>query len=184
MKKIAALLLVLAMVLCMVACGGEKEPAAPASPAEVKGQSHDTGSFTALIPDGWLAVPVADMWSDDPDAINPSALQVVKGGKSEWDLLTKPYIQINHYDPNTEMMEPWKDMYDGAVDLAEFTTGSLTWKGFTAKDLLGNDMMVLWTAGDAAGNQYQLTVIPKTDDGESTLQDADVLALLGSLTGK
>ena len=54
----------------------------------------------------------------------------------------------------------------------------------SAKDLLGNDMIVLWTAGDAAGNQYTLTIVPKTDDGEISLQDADVLALLGSLTGK
>ena len=183
MKKIAALLLALAMVLCLVACG-EKAPEAPATPDEVKGKTHDTGAFTVLIPEGWLEVPVKDMWSDDADAIDPSVLQILKGGKSEWDLFTKPYIQINHYGPDTEMMEPWKDLYDGAEDLADFTTGSLTWKGFSAKDLLGNDMIVLWTAGDAAGNQYTLNIVPKTDDGEISLQDADVLALLGSLSGK
>ena len=183
MKKIAALLLALAMVLCLVACG-EKAPEAPATPDEVKGETHDTGAFTVLIPEGWLAVPVSDMWTDDPDDTDPSALQIIKGGESEWDLFTKPYIQINHYGPDTEMMEPWKDLYDGAEDLADFTTGSLTWKGFSAKDLLGNDMIVLWTAGDAAGNQYTLNIVPKTDAGEISLQDADVLALLGSLSGK
>ena len=183
MKKIAALLLVLAMVLCMVACG-EKAPEAPATPDQVKGETHDTGAFTALIPEGWLAVPVSDMWSDDPDAIDPSALQIIKGGESEWDLLTKPYIQINHYDADTEMMEPWKDMYESAVDIAEFTTGNLTWKGFSAKDMFDNDIIVVWTEGDAAGNQYTLSVVPKTDKGEFTLQDADVLAMLGSLSGK
>lgn len=183
MKKIAALLLALAMVLCLVACG-EKAPEAPATPDEVKGKTHDTGAFTVLIPEGWLAVPVGDMWTDDPDDTDPSALQIIKGGESEWDLFTKPYIQINHYGPDTEMVEPWKDLYDGVVDMDDFTTGSLTWKGFSAKDLLGGDMMVIWTEGDAAGNQYTLTIVPKTDDGEISLQDVDVLALLGSLTGK
>lgn len=183
MKKIAALLLALAMVLCMVACG-EQAPAAPATPEEVKGETHDTGAFTALIPEGWLAIPVKDVWAEDSDTIDPDALQIVKGGQSEWDLFSKPYIQINHYGPDTEMVEPWKDLYDGVEDLADFTAGSLTWKGFACKDLLGGDMIVLWTANDAADHQYSLTVVPKTDDGEITLQDADVLALLGSLTGK
>ena len=64
MKKIAALLLALAMVLCLVACG-EKAPEAPATPDEVKGKTHDTGAFTVLIPEGWLAVPVGDMWTDE-----------------------------------------------------------------------------------------------------------------------
>lgn len=185
MKKVVALLLALVMMLCLVACGGdEKKPEAPASPAEVKGETYDTGAFTALIPEGWLAVPVSDMWSDDANAKDPSALQIIKGGESEWDLFTKPYIQINHYGPEEEMMEPWKDMYDGATDIAEFTTGALTWKGFTAKDLLENEMMILWTAGDAAGNQYTLTAYAKTDAGSFTVQDADVQALLGSLAGK
>lgn len=185
MKKLIALLLALTMVFCFAACGGEggeNGGQKNETPAEIKGETADAGNFTALVPEGWKSFPVSDMWSDD-GANDPDQLNIVKGGESEFDLLTKPYIQVVHYGPESTMMTPSKDFYDDAADVASITTGSLTWQGFSAVGLLDSSMIILWT-GEAEGHQYQVTVFDKTDDGQIALSDADVQAILGSLTGK
>lgn len=197
MKKLIALLLALTMVVCFAACGGEEGGTnAPDNggsnvsdnnetnkPAEVSGETYDAGNVSVLVPDGWKAFPVSDMWSDEENATDPDQVNVVKGGESEFDLLTKPYIQVVHYGPESTMMTPSKDFYADAADVASITTGSLTWQGFSAVGLLDSSMIILWT-GEAEGHQYQVTVFDKTDDGQIALTDADVQAILGSLTGK
>lgn len=193
MKKLIALLLALSMVLCFVACGDKDDKKSDGgkssesgkkddSPAEIKGETADAGNFTVLVPEGWKSFVVTDMWSDD-GANDPDKLNIVKGGETDFDLLTKPYIQIVHYGPETEMMNPSKDFYDGAEDIEPITTGSLTWEGFSAVGMMDSSMIILW-AGEADGHQYQLTLFDKTDEGEIKLTDADVQAILGSLTGK
>lgn len=184
MKKLIALLLALTMLLCFAACGnkGGKEGASTDSPAEITGETVDAGNFTALVPSGWKSFPVVDMWSDD-GANDPDQLNIVKGGETDFDLLTKPYIQIVHYGPESEMMAPAKDFYSNAADVESFTTGSLTWQGFSAEGMLGTAMTILWT-GESAGHQYQVTVFGETDAGKIALSDADLQAILASLTGK
>ena len=75
MKKFLAILLVLTMALCLFACGGEEtgtpdnndkenvggEENNDGGNAEVKGETYSTGSFSALVPEGWKAFPVSDI---------------------------------------------------------------------------------------------------------------------------
>lgn len=77
------------------------------------------------------------------------------------------------------MMTPSKDLYDGATDVAPITGGGLTWEGFSAKDLLGNEMIIMWTNG-ADDHQYRLNIFNKTDEGEFAMTDTDVMAILSS----
>lgn len=189
MKKLIALLLALAMTLCFAACGGEEKNDKDASPnasptgkapETVKGETYDAGNVSALTPEGWLAVPTADMWSDEEGATDPDQFTLVKGGESEFDTLTKPSIQVVHYEPES-MMVPSKDLYEGAVEVAPITAGDLTWEGFSAKDFLDNPMTILWTT-NADGHQFQLNLFTETAQGKYALTDADVLAILASVT--
>lgn len=184
MKKLIALLIALSMVVCFAACGGNenndgpnagnKEPA-----AEITGETYDAGNVSVLVPDGWKAFPVFDMWSDEENATDPDQVNVVKGGETDFDLLTKPYIQIVHYEPGG-MVTPSKEYYENAADVESITAGDLTWEGFSGEGLLGDTLIVMWTT-NADGHQFQLNIFNKTDAAEFALTDADVLAILGSI---
>ncbi|MBR6825748.1 MAG: hypothetical protein IKM59_04290 [Oscillospiraceae bacterium] len=188
MKKLFALLLVLVMMLTLVACGGDKEPtndndnkettAAKDDNKEITGETFNAGNFSALVPEGWMEVVVKDMWADDPNAVDPDKLQIIKDGTSEFDILTKAYVQIDYYGPETDMMAPSSEWYEGAADLEPVVAGGYTWKGFSAVSG-GNPMTVLYT-GEAGGPQFQATL---WSNGSSTISatDADVLAILESV---
>lgn len=189
MKKLIALLLTLAMMVCFAACGGEEKPAegdknttqnTPGTVEEIDGETYDAGNVSVQVPDGWKAFPVSDMWSEDSTATDPDQVNVVKGGETEFDLLSKPYIQIVHYEPNS-MITPSKDYYDTAEDVAPITTGNLTWEGFQAEGMLGDTFILLWTT-NADGHQFQVNVFNETDGGTITLDDADVQAILASIS--
>lgn len=183
MKKLIALLLTLAMVLCLAACGGGEKisdgGSAGKTPDKITGETYDAGNVSALVPDGWKAFPVTDMWSDDANATDPDQLNIVKGGETEFDMLSKPYIQIVHYEPGS-MMVPSKDYYDSAADVEPITTGDLTWEGFSAVGMLESSFIIMWTT-NADGHQFQINIYDKTSEGTITLNDADVQAILESI---
>lgn len=181
MKKLIALLLALTMALCFVACGDDEETAGGGgSDKEITGEVYDAGNVSALVPDGWKAFPVSDMWSEEEGAMDPYQLNIIKGGQSDLDMLSKPYIQIVGYEPDS-MGVPSKDFYDAAEDVDPITTGGLTWEGFRATGMLDSSFIILWTT-NADGYQFQVTVYDKTDNGNISLTDADVQAILGSIT--
>ena len=186
MKKLFAFFLALMLLLSLTACGndegkspapeGGKEPA----PVKVTGEIYDAGNVKALVPEGWKAFPVMDMWSDDPNATDPDQFNIVLGGETDFDLLTKASIQIVYYKPGS-MMTPSPDFYEGAQILEPMVTGDLTWEGFSAKDFMDNPMTILWTT-NAAGHQFQLNLFTKNGDSEYSLTDAAVQAILESIT--
>lgn len=191
MKKLLALILALVMAFSLVACGEKEENNDDVeetkavdvdnggNDAAITGETYNAGNFTALVPEGWLAVPVSDMWSDDADATDPNKVQIIKDGTSEFDIFSKAYIQIDYYGPETDMMAPSSEWYDEAADLDPVVAGDYTWTGFSAVSG-GNPMTVLCT-GEAGGPQYQATI---WGNGENTVAvtDADVLAILASVT--
>ena len=178
MKKLFALLLALIMLLCLAACGagGEK---APADPSQVTGETYNAGKVSVLVPNGWTAFPVSDMWSEDPNATDPDKVNIIKGGESELDMLSRPYMMVIHYEPNSFMI-PSSDFYDNASNLDPITAGGLTWEGFSAESL-GSQIINIWTTS-ADGHQFQVNIFPKASKGEIALTDADVLAILSSVT--
>ena len=196
MKKLTAILLALTLLLALAACGGDKptEPAAqpttqntqnepsaaneePSATGEIKGELYDAGNVTVFVPEGWKAFPQADVFSDEEGAVNPDVLRVCKGGETDWDLFSKPNIQINYWGPSVTGMLTDKDWYDNAEDIDPITTGEHNWIGYKGESL-GSKLIILFE--DLGNIQYQATLWYETDGGSISLEDPDVLAILAS----
>ena len=114
----------------------------------------------------------------EENAIKDTCLQICKGGQNEFDLFSKPYIQIDYYGPGSSLMTPSKDWYDEAEDIAPITAGNYTWTGFTA-EVLDNTVAFLWTA--EGEHQYQASVYLDAADESITIDDEGFLKILGSV---
>lgn len=177
-KKVMALLLALVLCTAMLAgCGGDKGEA-PKTVDEVKGETYDTGNISALVPNGWKAFPVSDLFDSYDGEYDPTALQICKGGENDFDLFTKPYVQINYYPDNTMYVS--SDWYDDVVDLDPMQIGGYTWNGFTCNNM-DYPTAVLYTDGDV---QIQITMILENDGGKIALEDVDVQAIIASIQVK
>lgn len=152
-----------------------EEPAANTS--DVAGEMYNAGNFSALVPEGWKAFPVEDIFADEEGAISPNSLSVCKGGETDWDLFSKPYLDIDYYGENSKLTPPAKDWYDDAEDIASFTAGNFTWEGFSATSY-EMPMIILW--GINGDVEYQVTIW--FNGGSISQTDADVQAILASLT--
>lgn len=180
MKKLFAMSMALVMSMVMlVGCGGGGGAEAGGGDAGVKGEVYDAGNVSVFVPEGWLAIPVDDMWAED-GAKDPDQLQLCKGAESEWDILTCPMVQVVYFGPDTDMMKPSSQWYDDPADLEPITAGETTWEGFTATSL-DKPMAILWH-GEAGADQYQVTLWLEADEGSISVEDADVLAILEGIT--
>ncbi len=205
-KKVIALLL--ALVLCtamLVGCAGDKEDKTDegknntsdvtdegknntenvtdegknnTSNETAKGETYDAGNVSVLVPDGWKAFPVTDVFEEYDGEYDPTAVQVCKGGEEEWDIFTKPYMQINYYPDNSMYVS--SDWYDNVVELEPMQIGGYTWNGFTGTSL-DYPMAVLYTDGDV---QIQVSITLENTDGKISLDDADVQAIIASIQVK
>ena len=75
-QKSFLLILALAMLLALTACGG----GTPEDPSEVKGETFDAGNISALAPKGWKAFPVSDLFDEYEGDNNPNSMQICKDG--------------------------------------------------------------------------------------------------------
>lgn len=195
MKKLSCILLALALLLSLAACGGKtdtptttNQPAQTSSPAATEtpatagnstaGEVYDTGNFKVLVPDGWTAFPQHDVFNDDPNAINPNMIQLGKGATSDMDLYSKPAITINYAGKSTSMMAPSRDFYEDVADMADVTTGDHTWSAFSCVSM-GQKLYMLFE--DQGKIQFQAAVTYETSGGNVSLDDADVQAILASI---
>ena len=162
------------------ASGGETTPGDEAGGADAApaGTLYDTGSFSVFVPEGWTASAVPDIWAEEEGAIDPNSIRLIKGGSSDLDLFTHPYIQLDFHGEDSILWTPEKDWYDDGEDLEPTTLDGLTWKGFTATSL-GAPLAVLWTEGEVI--QYQANVFLSASQGEISLEDRDVRAILASV---
>ena len=153
---------------------------AVADAPSVPGENYDTGSFSVLVPEGWKAFPTLDIWSEDPNAINPDSLQLGKGANDEFELLVNPSISINYYGVDYDLMTPDSSWYDNAAELNSFALGDFTWSGFEADDFMGGKVIILWT--DSVNDiEYQANISFDPNSHTVSANDADVQAILASL---
>ena len=177
MKKMIAFLLTIVLLTATFAgCSGGS---APTDPADVKGKTFGDGNISALVPDGWMGFHGVDYFDEYEEGYDPNVIQICKGAKTEWDLLSKPYVMVTYFSPDNPMYEPSKDYYEEGADLEPFTTGSYTWKGFTAKSL-DTPIAILWT-GEEGADQLQLMICLENKD-KISLDDVDVQAILTSIS--
>lgn len=173
-KKILLLLLAFAMTLTLAACGGT-----PDDPSKVKGETFDAGNVSALTPKGWKAFPVSDFFDEYEGDNDPNAMQICKDADSEWDLFSKPYIQINYYGPETSFYSS-KDLYDDVEDIESFTLGNYTWNGYNCTSLDYPYTILETTDGDIS---IQVNILKKSSGNlEIALEDAEVQAIISSIT--
>lgn len=176
-KKVWILGLILVLCLSVFAGCGKDTPT-PQTPEEVTGETYDAGNVSALVPTGWKAFPVSDMFDEYEGDNDPNAVQICKGGESDLDLFTKPYLHIIYSAPDEDFWEPTKDFYENTADVQSMELGGYTWQGFTATSL-DEPIAVLWTQKD--GYHIQVNVTLGSEDDTITLQDADVQAILASI---
>lgn len=122
-KKLVAVLLCVAL---LAGCGSEgKKNTIPQSTPhkqteqsqqeeqtapQVPGEIYDAGEVQALVPEGWTAFPIKDAFSDQNE-MEKDAFNICKGGVTELDLYSKPYVRLDYFGPDTEMMKPSKEWY-------------------------------------------------------------------------
>ena len=95
MKKLIALLLT-AVSLTVILAGCSKG-SAPTKPEDVKGETFEGGNISALVPEGWMAFHGTDYFDEYEEGYDPNVIQVCKGAKTEWDLLSKPYVMMTYF---------------------------------------------------------------------------------------
>lgn len=170
--------LLLAAILCLTvftACGKDE---APETPEAVKGETYETEMLSALVPEGWKAFQGADSFDEYEGEYDPTTLNIIKGGESDWDIFTKPYVQVIYYPDNSDnLMYVAKDWYDDVVDLEPMKLGGYTWNAFTGSSF-DYPVAVLWTDGDV---QIQIAVMLEVEGNKISLDDMDVQAIIESV---
>jgi len=189
MKKTIALLLAILMCAAMLSgCSNEeppKEDTPKASDSEktesvtptVPGKMYDTGAFSALVPEGWAAFPITDVFSED-DAADPTCFNIIKGGQSDLDLFSKPYVRLDYYGPDTQMMKPSSEYYENVEELDPMQLGSHSWSGFIGEDGYGKSA-ILWA--EEGNIEYQAIVWLEIENEKISIKDTDVQAILASV---
>ena len=178
MKKIAALLIALLMVVALAACG-EKEPQ---KPEDVKGETRETSLMSALVPKGWKAFGKADVFDEFPDEDgDPSGLRIYKGAEAEYDAYSKPGIMIDYYADSDTTLADTEFWYENVQYFDPITIGKYTWEGYNAESL-DTPVVILMTDGGSGKIQVALTL--EASDGKIALEDVDVQAIIASITIK
>ncbi|MCQ2529645.1 MAG: hypothetical protein MJ086_00090 [Lachnospiraceae bacterium] len=108
MKKritlILAAILVCVMAFAMTACGGGSNGGG-SNGGGSKGTTLDVGDFTVEVPSGWKSFESTDMFGEQ-DAegnypVKTDQIYLVKGGKSEFDVFSKPCVTVTYYANET-----------------------------------------------------------------------------------
>ena len=184
-KKALAIMFVLAFGVCsLTACGKDDDKKSDSgsgtkteAPKEITGTPHDTGVIKVSVPEGWLAIDVHDMWSDDPNAIDPDQLQIAKGATSKDDLWGCCYLQINYSGPGT-IMASAKDYYDNVVDIAPFEAAGYSWTGYECESM-GYKYTII--EGKKGEEQLQVAVLKNSGDKTINFEDEDVQYIINSI---
>ena len=204
-KKAFCILLSFMLMLSITACGGDDEPKETekndngkpgtsvstepdTTASEITGEIYDTGELRALVPDGWAAFPIPDVFADAPDAVKTSCFHIIKGGVSDRDIHAKPYIRLECLEPGVQIADPDPALEKNVEDVGPLNLGGYSWNGYVFEDCFGGygkpvigKMAVLWT--EAGSTRYE-AVIRLEFNGQKkkiSLEDDDVQAILASV---
>ena len=204
-KKAFCILLSFMLMLSITACGGDNKPKEAekndngkpdtsvstepdTTASEITGEIYDTGELRALVPDGWAAFPIPDVFADEPDAVKTSCFHIIKGGVSDRDIHAKPYIRLEYLEPGVQSTDPDPALEKNVEDVGPLNLGGYSWNGYVFEDCFGGygkpvigKMAVLWT--EAGSTRYE-AVIRLEFNGQKekiSLEDDDVQAILASV---
>lgn len=193
------------LMMSITACGGDDKPketgkndngkpdtSVSTKPdtmvPEVSGEIYDTGELRALVPDGWAAFPIPDVFADEPDTVKTSCFHIIKDGTSERDIHAKPYIRLECLEPDAQIADPDPALDKNVEDVGPLNLGGYSWSGYVCEDCFGGywkpvigKMAVLWT--EAGSTRYK-AVIRLEFNGQKekiSLEDDDVQAILASV---
>jgi len=201
MKKALALSLTVLLGMALLAgCGGDEEQGSQTtsgtsttagasttasadvspSPSSAKGETHDAGNVSALVPDGWKAFP---FYSGGEESEN--TFSVHKGALAAMDIWATPGVQITFFPEGAGFgSNNQKDLYREVADLATQKMGDYTWEGFTAmsrnvKDEYVIPFAIYWT--DAGSDKIQAIVWLEQGDAKVSVDDPDVVSIIASI---
>jgi len=134
----------------------------------------DSGCFGIVVPPGWMAF----CGIDSEGRTSPKKVHIFKGAKLETDIFTHAGITICFFGREDYYLSP-KFFYDDVKDMEPFVLGAYTWNGYTCTSM-GYPYTMLEARQD--GCVFQVMILMKNGDHEILLSDADVQAILKSLT--
>lgn len=142
------------------------------------------GQFSAVIPAGWTAFAVADVFSATPGAVKTDCLHIIKGGIQASDIKTNLHILVEYFGPGDLMEEPDPSILQDAREITPFQTGDHLWYGFAGTDMQGKARLgtsaVLWTQN---GEHRYIVAFPLEFNKQTlSLDDPQLLAILASLS--
>ncbi len=145
--------------------------------ASVSGSTYETDVFSVLVPDGWTALPVKDMWNEG--AMDQKKVNLVKGGTSDDDLWSKNSIKIEVADNASYSV--YTDAFSSYEEV-ELKLGDYTYTG-PAGEYSGGWECAMLSAVNGEG-YVAGSVFYKVNDEVISLSDADVQAILASIKVK
>ncbi len=177
-KKILVYVLTVSVLAMLAGCGGSVD-----DQAEVKGEVFDAGQISALAPKGWMAFPVPDAFDAHGGENKPDEINICKDAKNQWDMFNNPMITITYFGPDKSFTSA-KSFYEDVEDIAGFTLGNYEWTGFRGTSLGDAPYTILETTDGEIAIQVAIMEKSNNEKLEIKLDDADVQAIVASITVK
>ena len=170
MKKLLSVLMAVLMLIGILGCSNQdsKEPEKPEENA-VKGEEHDIGRISVLVPEGWSVADLGSMATD-------FTCVIVKGTKD--DFMKNPQVSIIYNLP-TEVVVSSAAFFDNVIQQEPFDLGGYHWTSWTGSfDDLKSEV------AEAEGDFGYLTF--SAQEGLETkemvsLKDPEVQAMISSV---
>ena len=140
----------------------------------MKSDLFDGGYFRIVVPDGWMAF----FGIDSECRMTQKKVHVFKEAKLETDIFTHAGITICFFGEQ-DIYVSTRFFYDNVENLEPFFLGAYTWHGYTCTSF-GYPYTILEAKQD--GCVFQVMILRKNGEYEISLADADVQAILASLT--
>jgi len=176
MKKTMILVLVVNMFM-LAGCGGS----GGGGKASGSGEKYSTGTFSVQVPKGWAVSPFYRSGQ-----VVPNTLGVHKGTQDEYKMMSVPCMQIQFSTASGFNGERnAKAAYQELKDMQPVTLGKNTWKGYTGmatRTGVRYDLPVIYMWTEIDGANIVVAIWTELGDKKISLNDADVKALIGSIT--